>query len=277
MKPFEHILILSDLDNTFLGKRSRIVEENLVAIERFKAQGGKFAFATGRDPYALLRVAPTAAQIANYPCIVTNGAYCYDLAEKKAYDEHPLNTDGLLEIVDKLLQNHPDVSLRFSTDTQFITPRYDHLIEKHLSGFLDLTRQVPLSEIAGNYTLYKAVFCGHNEELLALRDEWLSYQLPGYCSYFSCNVLFEILDLEGTKGQRVDFLRHLCPAITTVYGVGDHENDMQLLQSSDIAACPANAIDSVKRNSHVFLCDHDEGAIADLIHRIEHSSKGEIL
>ena len=88
MKPFEHLLILSDLDNTFLGKASRIVPENVEAIERFKSLGGKFAFATGRDPFALLRVVPTAAEIANYPCIVTNGAYVYDFQAKNTIRYH---------------------------------------------------------------------------------------------------------------------------------------------------------------------------------------------
>lgn len=51
MKKFEGYLIVSDLDGTFLGKQSRIVERNVEAVRYFTENGGLFTFATGRAFY----------------------------------------------------------------------------------------------------------------------------------------------------------------------------------------------------------------------------------
>ena len=274
MKPFEHLLILSDLDNTFLGKASRIVPENVEAIERFKSLGGKFAFATGRDPFALLRVVPTAAEIANYPCIVTNGAYVYDFQAKKPLDEHPLNREQIIPILSEMLERHPRVHLRFSTADRFLTPRLTSALAEDLKSFHDLTEEVALHNIPRNTVLYKAVFHGENSDLLALRDDILKYDLSAYTCYFSCSVLFEVLDREGTKGRRVDMLRSYDPCLSYTYGVGDHENDLQLLEHANCACSPENAIPLIHEASSVHLCHCDLGAIADLIDRISHSQGG---
>lgn len=50
---------------------------------------------------------------------------------------------------------------------------------------------------------------------------------------------------------------------------GKYENDLDLLTHADIAACPENSIESVKKISKIQLCHCDDGAIADLIEKIE--------
>ncbi len=277
MNSFEHILILSDLDNTFLGARSRVVPENLDAIQRFKANGGKFAFATGRDPHALLRVVDRADEIANFPCIVTNGAYVYDFAKKKPLDEHPLKRELIFPVFDDLLARHPEIALRFSTADRFLTPHLTDGLRHDLRNFLDVTEEIPLHKIPNDVTLYKAVFYGQKPHLDALRDDILQYDLSEFTCYFSCSVLFEVLDREGTKGNRMQMLKRHDPRLSYAYGVGDHENDLQLLENADCACCPANAIDKVLKKADVHLCDCDLGAIADLIEKIEHSEGGMIL
>ncbi len=277
MKPFEHILILSDLDNTFLGNRSRIVPENITAIERFKSLGGKFAFATGRDPFALLRVCPDADKIANYPCIATNGAYIYDFQKKAILDAHPLEGNELFPIFDEVLARNPNVTLRFSTASHFLTPKLTPLLRENLKNFLDVTEEIALRDIPSDTTLYKAVFHAMPEDLIPLKKDLDTYNLNEYSCYFSCSVLYEVLDREGTKGKRVQTLKHYDPKISYTYGAGDHENDKQLLENADCGCCPENAIASIQSLADVHLCHCDSGAIADLISRIEHSKGGILL
>ena len=54
-----------------------------------------------------------------------------------------------------------------------------------------------------------------------------------------------------------------------VYCIGDYENDIDMLKNADKAFCPSNAIDEVKSLCQHILCDHDEGALADMIELIE--------
>lgn len=276
MNPFEHILILSDLDNTFLGNNSRIVPENVKAIEEFKKLGGKFAFATGRDPFALLRVVPAAGEIANFPCIVTNGAYSYDFSKNTPLDQHPLNRELLFPIFDEILEKHPDVTLRFSTANRFLTPKLTPVLRKNVEAFLDVTDEIKLQDIPKDTVLYKAVFHAEPALLQALRDDILTYDMSEFSCYFSCSVLYEVLDQEGTKGKRVQNLKKHDPVINYTYGVGDHENDKQLLENADCGCCPANAIQSIQNVARIHLCDCDLGAIADLISRIQNSEGGRL-
>jgi hydroxymethylpyrimidine pyrophosphatase-like HAD family hydrolase len=53
------------------------------------------------------------------------------------------------------------------------------------------------------------------------------------------------------------------PVITVA--VGDQENDLPMLMAADVAACPDNAVETVKAVCSLHLCDHDEGCIAHLI------------
>ena len=103
-----------------------------------------------------------------------------------------------------------------------------------------------------------------------------------YSEHFSfmqaCDTIYEFQALKATKGQALDRLReHLksvenTPDKLTVYGVGDFENDLDLLKHCDVPTCPSNAMDIVRKVAFVHLCHCRDGAIADLISRIE---KGE--
>ena len=48
MKRFEKIVIVTDIDGTFISDKEALVERNLAAIEYFKAHGGRFTVASGR-------------------------------------------------------------------------------------------------------------------------------------------------------------------------------------------------------------------------------------
>ncbi|MBR5427415.1 MAG: HAD hydrolase family protein, partial [Clostridia bacterium] len=62
---FDRTLIVSDIDGTFLGAGSRIVERNITALESYKAEGGRFTVATGREWFLALRDIPYMADIVN--------------------------------------------------------------------------------------------------------------------------------------------------------------------------------------------------------------------
>ena len=71
------ILLVSDIDGTLIDSQYRIPERNREAIQRWMAQGGGFAIATGRSWESVekclgdLRV--------NRPCVLANGGLLYDL------------------------------------------------------------------------------------------------------------------------------------------------------------------------------------------------------
>ena len=48
MAKYDQIVIVSDIDGTFLGTGGQLVARNLAAIEAFKREGGRFTLATRR-------------------------------------------------------------------------------------------------------------------------------------------------------------------------------------------------------------------------------------
>lgn len=275
MSDFSGTLIVSDLDNTFLGRASRLVPENLAAIEFYKAQGGKFTFATGRDPYALTRVVPGVARIANFPCIMANGAYVFDLSTGAIMGEIGLDKDKFIPIFRELLRRFPDIGARISTRDGFIVPHTSDKLAQSLAAFSDVTEVLPLEQIPRDIVWHKAVLTAGKERIEQVRAYLATPDMSAFSISSSCDELFEIMDQEATKGNKIALLKGLSDTPLIVYGVGDYENDLALLCAADVACCPQNALPEVRDMSDIILCDHDRGAIADLIKKMKSSQGGQ--
>ena len=62
---FDGIIIVSDIDGTFLGKQSRLVPRNLERIRWFQENGGQFTIATGREFFIVYPSVPQVEGICN--------------------------------------------------------------------------------------------------------------------------------------------------------------------------------------------------------------------
>ncbi len=69
MKKFENMLIVTDLDGTFLSSKDTLVERNLRAIEYFKQNGGHFTVASGRVFEHIIGAIPNIRELVNAPVI----------------------------------------------------------------------------------------------------------------------------------------------------------------------------------------------------------------
>ena len=105
MGKFDGILIVSDIDNTFLAKDRSIPERNLDAIEYFKSEGGLFTFATGRSHFSLLHAFPNAAELLNVPAVLGNGSYLYDCKAKQLIAPMYLDTELAIAAANFIIDN----------------------------------------------------------------------------------------------------------------------------------------------------------------------------
>jgi HAD superfamily hydrolase (TIGR01484 family) len=254
-KPFEHILILSDFDGTFAGAGGRIVPENIEAIERFKALGGHFTFATGRLPSMMEKVFPDFRKVVNAPLVMCNGAILFDPFENKIIAETVFDGKKARVDVRAILDRFP--TLRFAVYTD------DGVL---LGGYTP-------EEVPGNRWRKINLHADSEELAIALRDHVRAAYPREYACYRSSYAFAEIVDVTVNKGSRIPFLRQYFAERgiekSLVAGIGDFENDIALLKSADVAFCPSNAIDAVKALCDHILCDHDEGAVATMIEIIE--------
>lgn len=273
MADFRHVLIATDLDGTFFGTRTRLVERNLQAIERFKALGGYFTAATGRIRQNITRSIPFYNELFNAPLITANGAYVWDGHADRAISRTVMDPHLVRDVVRYIHGLHPDVGVRVSTETGFLADvnRMPPVLQYDLGRMTNAEAVLlPIDEWdVDSAQWFKLVVRGEAADLAAIRP-LVEERFGDSLEYSTSSPTFYEIQAKGcTKASAMRLVaEHLAaetghPMITVA--VGDHENDLPMLRAADLSGSPANALDSVKASTRFHLCHCDDGAIADLI------------
>ena len=276
MARYDGIMIASDLDGTFLGKKSRIVPENVEAVKAFCAQGGLFTFATGRHHDHLPEAVPGVERLVNMPVIVANGSYLYDFSSERVLAEVFMDVELSRPVLQFARANYPRVGFRVSTPQGYLTDGRTEYMRK----FIDYSKKNRsyLVEVAPiehwmQRLWHKIVFQGKCEDLDALYADLVAEFGKETFEYNkSSATLFEMQKKGCSKGSMLRVLKQTYEILTgrpiKTYGVGDYENDIALLSAADVAVCPRGSHPAVQRISDMTLGSNAEGVIADLIARL---------
>ena len=267
MKAFEGVLLCTDLDGTLLRAGGGISEENLRAIEHFKAEGGTFTFVTGRMPYFVRRIWETVRPNAPFCCINGGGIYDPRTGEYLWRRELPRTALDLLEEVDRAVEG---IGIQINTFDRIYFCRENAAMERfrRVTGVPNLTcspREV--SEPIG-----KIVFGDHREEaILRVQELLLSHPRAQEFDFIrSDRVLYEILPRGNSKGAVLLQLAELLgmdPRRTVA--VGDYYNDVEMLRAARLGIAVANACpDALAAADHVTV-SNEEHAIARVIEDLE--------
>lgn len=276
MRNLKNTLIVTDLDGTFFGSKTSLVQRNLDAVERLKAAGGYFTIATGRMYSNLEKPLPMAAELFNAPIIACNGALMYDMKTKKPLIERFIPHEDGCAAVEYTFRNFPDLGVRVSVPSGFMTSpeaiRTNPRIKKDMETcYPDSRVIVPYSGWTA-HNWYKIIIRGESDRLDELRDGLARGLGDRFEISKSGATYFELQKKGTTKAAMLDELRRYCEAVAghplTLYAVGDYENDLAMLRHADVGVCPANALDSVKAVADLCLCDNNRGVIADLVEYI---------
>jgi hypothetical protein len=114
--------------------------------------------------------------------------------------------------------------------------------------------------------LAKALFIAEMPRLVRLRD-FMERQGWGerYEMIYSSDHLMELTAKGADKGAMARELKALT-GCGTLLCIGDHANDLPMLQAADRAFAPANAIEAVRTAPGVTtVCHCLEGAVADVV------------
>ena len=268
----QYKIIATDLDGTFLGKGARLVERNMTAVASFKDGGGHFTVGTGRIPENIRKDIPNCGDLFNAPAVTANGAFIYDLTADELLHSTPMDPEKTLAAARLVETLNPRIGMRVSTGKHFLVNR-DRLNDAILRDIGDPSTYagdvLPLTEWRTQGALwYKMVFRGEPEDLWAIRPVVEDTFGDAFEYSVSSPRFFELQKKGCTKASGLRFVEEYLekrlghPVITVA--VGDQENDLPMLEAADIAACPSNAVDSVKNLCSIHLCHHDEGCIGEL-------------
>ncbi|MBR1423859.1 MAG: Cof-type HAD-IIB family hydrolase [Ruminococcus sp.] len=257
------ILLITDMDGTFLPASKVPGSRTIKAVERFQRAGGRFSIATGRaiqaakQYFGLVRV--------NAPIIMSNGGMVYDINEKKQiYDVYlPQNAR---EITKEILSSHPWVGCEVLALEEVYVPQMTDLEEVHNQ----ICKVVPLlcsvDEI-GSKNWYKVLFALPPERMGELMSFVEDKGYKGVDFVRSSKEYYEILPQDISKGTALNVMRERCGMEDMFFiAAGDYNNDIELLQAADMAVCPSNAVDDVKAVcDKVYEASCEEDFIAEVI------------
>lgn len=249
---FDGILICSDLDGTFESEtKYPLPKKNIDAIKYFTKNGGHFTFCTGRlDSHLKER---GLSEIVNAPACLCNGAIIYDFKKDCA-----IKTSFLKRRVNEILNIMQD-SL--------------HLVKAfHIAHGGRFDAMYPPFDMDCDIRANKVVFVFKDEQTT---DRFLKTAKERFDDCYiskSWQVGIEFVDNNSTKGTAIEYIKN-CVGAHTSYGIGDYGNDLPMLIHADVGVAVDNAVDELKQNADMIVCDFMHDAIADLIYKIEENIK----
>ena len=271
MGKFENILIFSDIDGTYLGNGRRTVPRNEEAVRYFQSEGGLFTFATGRMEYTLLNAIPNLADLVSFPPLINNGTALYDYVNNVYEMPQPMERDSVRPMLEFAEKYYPEVGIRGSIYGFYLYAVENPRIMRDMSSVPTHTKKLPYAEWE-NLDLYKIVFRADPDTLIRMQKDLYETFGDRYEIILSEIEILEIQKRGVSKGSAINRVRERFRAEGNpkkIVCIGDYENDLEMLRAADFAACPSNAIDSVKAISNVSLCHCSDGAVADLIAYLE--------
>jgi hypothetical protein len=259
------VLLITDMDGTFLPASKIPGEKSLRAVKDFQMAGGKFSIATGRAIQAANQYFDS-FQV-NCPIIMCNGGMVYDLNNKKQiYDVFV--PDFTRNIVKQLLSDNPDVGCEVLTLDNVYVPRMTPLEAQH--NVICKVNPVicGVDDIPDNW--YKVLFAIEPEKMDRLIGYVAEKGWSGVDFVRSSKEYYEILPLNISKGTGLRKMREVCGFEDfTVVAVGDYNNDIEMLKAADVGMCPSNGVDEVKKIADVVLdVSCEENAIAAAVEYI---------
>lgn len=269
MKSFHNILLFSDIDGTIAWNSEYINPKNFDAIRYFIHNGGHFAFSSGRNHKDIFQILPNLKELVNMPCILCNGSYLYDVNTGDILNPQYLDSSHAVKLLNEVHHDFPDVGFRVTVRGGFLVPSGNQVILRQLSewGISDLATIRDITEFDGEQW-FKAVFIAKPPTLLQIAE----HIEKNYSNYFtltrSSDFLLELQPLGVSKSFQFPFLRSQYPG-AVLYAIGDFDNDAEMLRAADVAACPENASEEIKKIASLHVCHCKDGAIAELIEKIK--------
>ena len=246
MGKFTGILFTSDFDHTISDHTGEIPPSNMEAIEYFVREGGRFCLNTGRSIPAARKQALRIP--CNAPCLLYNGAACYDYREENLLFFHPLEEEAC-----NLLPHlrRPGVGIEIQgLEAHYCSapiPSREPMLQKAGMEAV-ITDDPPLPWM-------KIILCGLGGSVLEGRDKVdpreLAYfheiesQVRLLCGdkYYVTRSMSRILEIGNPHCTKATGAKELSALLGchTLVCAGDAPNDTPMLTVGDYNFCPTDA------------------------------------
>ncbi|MBQ8687881.1 MAG: Cof-type HAD-IIB family hydrolase [Ruminococcus sp.] len=257
------IFLMSDLDGTLLPSDKVLSQKDCEAIERFRRDGGKFAFATGRTLQSAMQYMKQLS--IDQPVILYNGACIYDPVGDKILYTASL-PENAYDYTKTILERFPQVGAEILRPDGTYIIKLNSYEEEHAKYCSVPPVYCTLDEVPKGEWL-KVLFAFGPEELEELIVYADAQHFEGVSFIRSEAIYYEMLPEGISKGSALDVCRRIWNFNDmTIVAAGDYYNDLEMIRSADFGAAPANAQTCVKDAAdYVLTATSDGGAVAELI------------
>jgi len=259
MLPFSGVLFCSDLDGTLTASNDTISQENVSAIRRFCALGGRFTIATGRFPDFIRPFVFAHPGILTAPLVSMNGALIYDLDKNMPLSVKPLTSELI-----------PVLSLSMTLPGLSVIHMHQMSGSWAWKGDKDSEMHLEKEPVLKIVTVWENARKAEEAQKVLIREYGNSFDILR-----SWPMGVELLDPQGGKGIGMDFLRENLPDVRLIASAGDYENDLPMFAHSDYSFAPVNAIEAVRQAAtHPLQENHEGNFIASALYRLEKIIEG---
>ncbi len=216
-------IIFSDFDGTlFFPDDPETFKNNLIAVEKWRHGGNKFALATGRSLASLQRAFPEFSDYFDY-VLANNGASVFDSLSKKLFSEELASdlVDKIVEVVQKSYStDETDARIVFFTDDEETSekPNAATKIRVWLKNF-------EKAVLLGDDITAKFGDKAQSHPINYARGSSLDWIGREYIAFV------DIVSVKAGKENAINFILGLEKADeNSVFSIGDDVNDINMLE-----------------------------------------------
>ena len=263
-------LIAFDMDGTLLDTKKQLPQANVDAINKAAAAGATIALCTGRcvselDPY-MDRLSAVKYIVA------VGGSLVYGVEDSSRIAEDTLPVETVLQILDAV--EDADIMVQYhSLDSIVLTekvPQMDRYNVGHFRKLFDeiavtcedmraylLEKQIPIYKINLHFT--------NHADRVKYREKLSSLNIALVFSEITTLECCPPGVLKSTGMRRL--CEHIGVDMADVIGVGDGENDIDMIEAVGFGIAMGNAKDVVKQAADAVVSDNDHGGCVEAVEK----------
>ncbi len=247
------ITLVIDYDRTLVNGKKEIMRKTLIKLMEFQKEGGQIVIASGRPYSGLVKVCNQLNMSSGY-IIAENGARIHDISGRELFKNLIKNEDKkfALEKIDHLplkkgiyVKNNLIVS-GYTKDLEDEAKSNQMILkEMNLHNDFNPTSKIILSKTKETTHLYyDEVFNELKEKFSVVKSS------PRYIEINKKNV---------NKGDALEKIK--CFLNDFIIGIGDSDNDYEMLQMCDYKISMGNGEEKIKKISDLEILTNEEDAI----------------
>lgn len=265
-------LIFCDLDETLLNKNRDIPAKNIEAIKKAKEEYGvKFVCATGRHFSTTMEIVKQLGlydEEKEYVCSL-NGAIITENKNNRILHNTYLNSSTASKLIQFGLDYNVCIELYTNKNTYIYNLNDEEraLVHKFGLEFIEVTDN-SYDYLENEYVL-KLVYESSDFEYIKSLESKMKDVLDDVVPCYSSNRYMELFSKDTSKGIALKWLAdYLNIDIKDTIAIGDHFNDVAMLEVAGLSVAANNAQEGVKQLcDYVTHADNNEGVVCEVLEK----------